>query len=162
MVVRFTIVAIVSMLACASVAGTEAPDLSDLPASACLPFVGKFVRVTGRISPNGRYGVFLDTGKVRIHLMACPQDPDPSLENQQVVVLGTLHRLALPATIPGSSTPLEPAFYFVRDYTIHYPSSWPRRPSNQTMQPTARRCTASLSMMIKLSFHSSLASTSGG
>jgi hypothetical protein len=145
MVVHFTAVAIVLMFVCASVVGTETPDLSDLPTTACLPFVGQFVRVTGRISLNGRYGAFLGTGKTRIHIMACPQDPDASLENQQVVVLGTLHRLALPLTIPGSSTPLEPALYFVRDYTIHYPSPWPRHPSNKAMQPTAGRRTASLS-----------------
>ena len=144
MVVRFTAVAIFLMLACASMAGTQTPDLSDLPATACLPFVGQFVRITGRISPNGRYGAFLNTGKVRIHLMTRLQDPDPSLNNQEVVVLGTLHRLALPSKIPGSSTPLKPAFYFVHDYTIHYPSPWPRQPSNKTMQPTASRRTASL------------------
>ena len=119
--------------------GAALPDLSGLSATACLRFVGQLVRVTGRILPNNGYGAFLDTGKVRIHLMTPRREPlDQSFEDREVVVVqGTLHRLALPPTVPGSSTPLQPSFYFVSDYTIHRSSAWPRQRSKQAIQPTA-------------------------
>lgn len=133
MVVRFTVLTALVLSFRATLAAGGTPDLSHLPPAACHAYLGQFVRVAGRISLSAKSGPVIDTGKVQIHFSPPSGPVDPSLHNQRVVMLGTLH--LLPSFIlQNSPTPVPPLLFFGGDCTIHYRSPWPREPSNHTMQ----------------------------
>jgi hypothetical protein len=139
MVLRLIAVTIVAFFFTAGVIADETPDLSDSDPATLHRYVGHFVRIMGRMSLTGTYGPHVDTGKVQISLLPSSSDSlDPSLEKRAIVVMGTLYFQPGLKYAPGF-------FFFGDDRTLHYPSPWPRQPSNKTMQPTASPRTASLS-----------------
>jgi hypothetical protein len=141
MIARLTILTLLTLAVRVASGMDRIPELSDLTPDEYHAYVGDLVRVSGRVSLAGKWGPVIDTGQLQICIFPpSPGEIDHSLDNQRVVVIGILRFVPQFAFSKSRVYPrLGPFFYFDRDYTVHYPSPWPPKSSNQAMQLTTSR-----------------------
>jgi len=75
------------------VAADRPPDISRESEAAYHKYVDRSVVVRGRFSFHGKFGPFIDTGKVQVYLKPDPDtapDLDAESEGKAMVVVGTL------------------------------------------------------------------------
>jgi hypothetical protein len=94
-------------------------DITTKRESAYPAHVGKLVSIRGRFSLRGKFGAFVDTGRIVVYILSPPADSftwDPRtydpLENHQVIVTGVLRFRAAPPFTGDESVARPPDFYY--------------------------------------------------
>jgi hypothetical protein len=103
------------LLALAIVASADdrPPDISGESETAYHKYVDRPVVVRGRFSLRGKFGPFIDTGKVVVYLKPeNPPDFDSTMEGQRGIVVGTLrYQSAKPSKDPSVAG--VPSFFYL-------------------------------------------------